>query len=155
VTIADVRPTYRLCASGQHEMTPENTKPHNGRRYCRACDTSARHQREERARTRMRQLLTGFAYWPRPGWHDRAVCRDAAPLLFQCGEKSDETENKSADMVSRERHAEARDYCEVCPVVAQCLGQALMLRDSGTRGGELLTPTDWKLAAPIVKELGL
>jgi hypothetical protein len=155
MTIELTAPVYRMCASGQHEMSPDNIKPHNGRRYCRACDTAARHEREARVRTKMRLLLTGFAYWPRPGWHGRAVCRDADPLLFQCGEKSDESENRSADMVSRERHTEARDYCEVCPVVAQCLGEALMMRDTGTRGGELLTPTDWKISSSIVKELGL
>ena len=155
MTIADIRLTHRMCAAGLHEVTPANRKPHNGKFICRGCDNARRYEREERVKKRMRQLLIGFAYWPRFDWQKRAACRDADAVLFECAGKEEETVTKSADMVSRERHAEAREYCEVCPVVAQCLGEALMRADSGTRGGELLTPADWKLARPIKRELGL
>lgn len=150
-----IKPAYRTCVAGLHEMTPANRKPHGGSHTCRACDTARRRERDERARVRIRQLLTGFAYWPKGNWRSRAACSGADDALFQCAGKEDETPSKSVDVVTRERHAEAREYCEVCPVVAQCLGEALMLTDSGTRGGELLTPTDWKLGRPIKKELGL
>lgn len=155
MTVADIRPTQRMCLAGLHEMTPANRRSHGGSHICRGCDIARRAERDDRIRTRMRQLLVGFSYWPRDDWRKRAACRDADAVLFEVAGKEDETPTKSADMVSRERHAEAREYCEFCPVVAQCLGEALMLADCGTRGGELMTPYDWKLARPIKKELGL
>lgn len=155
MTIDVSAPVYPMCLAGLHAMTPANSKPHHDRITCRGCDSDRRKEREERIKARMRMLLVGFAYWPRGDWQKRATCRDASPVLFQTAGREDETPTKSADAVNRERHAEAREYCEVCPVVAQCLGQALMLGDHGTRGGELLTPNDWKSARGIKKELGL
>jgi hypothetical protein len=103
----------------------------------------------------MRMLVTGFAYRPKGVWWPRAACADADPKVFAYADMDDDLSQDGVVRVNRVRHAVARTYCERCPVVAQCLGEALMSDAVGTHGGELLTPRDWKVGRPIRRGLGL
>lgn len=149
--------TVRLCQAGLHAMEGDNLRPYKDRFMCRACEVASANARTARVRARMEQLLIGFAYHPAPGWATRSACRTADPLLFDFADKDSGWEGEAASRENARRHAEAREYCEACPVVAQCLGANLILRSEGTRGGELLTEGEWKQVAhtKILKELGL
>lgn len=145
--------TYAKCPAGSHDMTLANTTYPTGTPQCVACHRNAEARRVARIKVRMRQLLVGFRYSPRGPWQNRAECRTVRSPIFLAVDRHEVPAGSSVDAVNRQRHAEARRYCERCPVVAQCLGEALTMRKEGTHGGELLTPSDWKEAAPIVREL--
>jgi Transcription factor WhiB len=147
----------RLCHSGLHPMEGDNLRTHKGLAMCRACENTAADVRTDRVRARMEQLLVGFAYHPRPGWQTRSACASVDPELFDIADKDSGWEAERATRETARRHATARLICESCPVVAQCLGKALVDRAQGTRGGELLVESEWKQVAhnKILKELGL
>lgn len=138
-------------------MEGANLRPHKGRVMCRTCESASTKARIARIRARLEQLLVGFAYHPAPGWAKRSACITADPAIFDVADKETGWEGEAAARENARRHAAAREYCEGCPVVAQCLGANLVLRSEGTRGGELLTEADWKHVAHagIIKELGL
>jgi ferredoxin len=62
-------------------------------------------------------------------WQQWAACRTADPDLFTPpdGQKQTVTE-------ATERYA-IREYCGVCPVVAECLANAVTLKMQGVAGG--------------------
>lgn len=147
----------RLCQAGLHAMEGDNLRPYKDRFMCRACEVASASARAVKVRARMEQLLVGFAYHPRPGWDKRSGCLDVDPTLFDIADKDDGFEGEAATRENVRRHEAARVFCQLCPVVAECLGASLIERARGTRGGELLTEADWKGVAHhrILKELGL
>ncbi len=65
----------------------------------------------------------------RPAWHDRAACRKAPELYY------DPEGEKPRQKAVRER--QARRICEGCPVLLDCLADALERNERyGIRGGK-------------------
>lgn len=62
-----------------------------------------------------------------PSWRDEAACKGVGPEPFF----------PPGDGVNYSMYAEARSYCNVCPVIHECLEDALAMRwrDEGFRAG--------------------
>lgn len=134
---------FQLCRSGTHPMVPENL---NAKGECKECEDSSRSTRTSVRMARMVQLLVGFRFLPRPGWAKRGECRGENYELFELVEATRSTPSHVVERINAGRHQQARQFCQACPVVAECLGEALTYRLVGTWGGELLTPDDWAAA---------
>lgn len=108
------------------------------------------------AKPRMHDLIDAFLREPFRYWRSAAACLDADPNLFvpvdRPGRSSRAFQFEAAD---RANHAQAREYCINCPVIADCLAHALTAEEEGTWGGERFTATDWEAGRAVKKELGL
>lgn len=158
-------PTYPLCAKGEHVLSPTNRRSRpSGTWECKPCRQEADRERwqaqknhNETTKARMLMLLTGFAYEPKDDWYASAQCRPRARQprrheLFDLADADSRTSSSTVSAVNSRRHEKAREFCEACPVVAQCLGHALTRQEEGTWGGELLTAEDWTAARQALKE---
>lgn len=134
---------FALCRSGVHPMVPENL---NSKGECKECEDSSRSGRVSARVAKMVQLLVGFRFQPKPGWAERGKCKGENYELFELAEATRTTPSHVVERINARRHAQARVFCEDCPVVAECLGEALTNRLVGCWGGELLTPDDWAAA---------
>ncbi len=82
----------------------------------------------------------GWSVHP-PDWHQQAACSDADPRLF------DPTGPRER-LIARPRLHAAFAYCRSCPVLDKCLSDGIGHRDSGVRGGHLLTLGKIQRVAP-------
>lgn len=74
-------------------------------------------------------------------WPERAACLRAEPRLFDppvVGEFHF-ARARARKSNPRARMDQALSFCKVCPVVNECLADAVKNRESGIRGGQLVT----------------
>lgn len=68
-------------------------------------------------------------------WRASAACLDADPAQF------DPVSSKVVTDRSRRRaEAAIAEYCDQCPVIAECLADALRTNVTGVRGGRFIAP---------------
>lgn len=145
-----VETVVQMCRRGLHPLAPGNL---TSRGQCAECGESSRLGRVDARVARMVQLLVGFKFQPRPGWGKRGACRGENYELFELVEATKSTPSDVVGQINAGRHAQAREFCKACPVVAECLGEALSNRLLGTWGGELLTAEDWSAAYKARKRI--
>ncbi len=113
-----------------------------------------RQAHQERREAKMRQLIVGFEYDPGEDWKRHSGCDGADPEMFVMRDGERGTDSRVLEAENAKRHAKARRYCErQCPVVAQCLGYALVHEMQGTWGGEMFTTNDIYAARRVRKQM--
>lgn len=109
---------------------------------------------QERRDAKMRQLIVGFEYDPGESWKRRSGCRKADPEMFVLLDGDRGTDSRAIEAENVRRNQKARRFCErECPVVAQCLGYALLHEMQGTWAGELFTMADIYAARRVRKQI--
>lgn len=118
---------------------------------------TGRAARLDAAKQRMRVLLAVYHREPRFRWDTgQKACSDADPKLFTPADvEGDRSRNFAAETESRRNHEVARTWCARCPLIEECLAEALWNEREGTWGGERFTALDWEAGRAVKKELGL
>lgn len=118
---------------------------------------SGQEDRVEAAKVRMRRLLAEFLREPARDWDQRAECREADGRLFAPVDRTATgwKAQLEAEATDIENHQRARTYCARCPVVADCLAEALANNREGTWGGQRLASIDWVAGREVKKEMNL